>query len=474
MLADLAALARERSELLRGRGAARAREELLLKRAAEDAAGVAGDARGRAQVVAHALRAGRRRPCVLTRMARADGGAPPAPGGIPAAVAEVARSHASRRSSGLRDARAGGAGPAAVRRALGGARIPASRSTRDEVELLGRLARMLRRRHGQRRRLRPRAADARGRSRAASCPTSLPDLPGFELGLLYEPAAHQPAGGDVYGAWELPGGEVAVLVGDVAGKGVETAALSAMARFFIEARSWDCTDPARDARAGQHDAPHRLPSDTFVTAFLGLLPLDGLRYANAGHLPRRWSCAAGGEPGEAQRARACRSGSSRRPALRGATLALGPGDLLLGLHRRPGRGAPRRASCSATQRLREAAAERLPEATHGTELRDRAVHQRGQAAAARRRCQDDAVLLPRSGSRRCLNGPRGRLRIRARRGGHRPGRARRGGAGGRAAARSTRAARRARLLGLGPLRQRAAARRRPRAWRCPPTGWARS
>ena len=36
-------------------------------------------------------------------------------------------------------------------------------------------------------------------------PDALPDLPGWELGLLYEPAARQPAGGDVYGAWEVPG-----------------------------------------------------------------------------------------------------------------------------------------------------------------------------------------------------------------------------------------------------------------------------
>ena len=36
-----------------------------------------------------------------------------------------------------------------------------------------------------------------------------------------------------------------MLVGDVAGKGVETAALSAMVRFFVEARSWDTLSPAK-------------------------------------------------------------------------------------------------------------------------------------------------------------------------------------------------------------------------------------
>jgi serine phosphatase RsbU (regulator of sigma subunit) len=75
-------------------------------------------------------------------------------------------------------------------------------------------------------------------------PESLPELPGYETGLLYSPAAGEPTGGDVYGVWRLPGGEVALLIGDVAGKGVETAALSAMVRFFVEARSWDETSPA--------------------------------------------------------------------------------------------------------------------------------------------------------------------------------------------------------------------------------------
>ena len=40
-------------------------------------------------------------------------------------------------------------------------------------------------------------------------PDSLPELTGYEVGLLYEPAARQPAGGDLYGAWALPRGEVA-------------------------------------------------------------------------------------------------------------------------------------------------------------------------------------------------------------------------------------------------------------------------
>lgn len=116
-------------------------------------------------------------------------------------------------------------------------------------------------------------------------PESLPRLPDYETGLLYAPALGEPTGGDLYGVWELPSGEVAALVGDVAGKGVETAALSAMVRFFIEARSWDAGSPALVLEQTNAMLGGRLPSDTFVTAFLAVLGPGSLRWASAGHLP---------------------------------------------------------------------------------------------------------------------------------------------------------------------------------------------
>jgi serine phosphatase RsbU (regulator of sigma subunit) len=116
-------------------------------------------------------------------------------------------------------------------------------------------------------------------------PESLPALPGYETGLLYAPAANEPAGGDVYGAWPLPDGELAILIGDVAGKGVETAALSAMVRFFVEARSWNEPSPSVVLAQANAMLCSRLPSDTFVTAFLGVLHPGGMRFGNAGHLP---------------------------------------------------------------------------------------------------------------------------------------------------------------------------------------------
>jgi serine phosphatase RsbU (regulator of sigma subunit) len=157
-------------------------------------------------------------------------------------------------------------------------------------------------------------------------PGSLPEVSGFEVGLLYEPAASQPTGGDVYGAWETPAGEVAILVGDVAGKGVETAALSAMARFFIEAHSWESRSPAEVLERANEMLRSRLPADSFVTAFYGVLTEGRLVYCNAGHLSPILIRAAGGrsEPG----GRGLPLGIEESPGYRENELKLDTGDLL--------------------------------------------------------------------------------------------------------------------------------------------------
>ena len=141
------------------------------------------------------------------------------------------------------------------------------------------------RRHRQRARLPPRAP-GRGRPHARIRPRPAPsDIPGFELGLVYEPAGHDVGGGDIFGVWTLPSGALAVLVGDVTGKGLEVAALSAMVRFFVEARTWDSERPGEVLAQTDRLLGGRLPSASFVTAFMGVIADGTLRWANAGHAP---------------------------------------------------------------------------------------------------------------------------------------------------------------------------------------------
>jgi GAF domain-containing protein/GNAT superfamily N-acetyltransferase len=108
---------------------------------------------------------------------------------------------------------------------------------------------------------------------------------GLELGLVYEPVAHEVSGGDVFGVWTLPSGAVALLVGDVSGKGIEVAAASAMVRFFVEARAWDTEDPAEVLAQANSILRPRMPHGGFATAFLAVVSDGRLRYCNAGHPP---------------------------------------------------------------------------------------------------------------------------------------------------------------------------------------------
>jgi GAF domain-containing protein len=117
-------------------------------------------------------------------------------------------------------------------------------------------------------------------------PDDPPELDGFALGLVYEPAGHEVSGGDIFGVWRLPGGALAVLVGDVGGKGLEVAAVSAMVRFFIEARTWDSDCPATVLSQTNAILRSRLAERiVLVTAFLAIVDDGVLRYANAGHVP---------------------------------------------------------------------------------------------------------------------------------------------------------------------------------------------
>jgi GAF domain-containing protein len=125
-------------------------------------------------------------------------------------------------------------------------------------------------------------------------PGGASDVPGFELGLVYEPAGHEAGGGDIFGVWTLPSGALAVLVGDVTGKGLEVAALSAMVRFFVEARTWDSERPGEVLAQTDRLLGGRLPSASFVTAFMGVIAGGTLRWANAGHAPP-WLMRPGGD-----------------------------------------------------------------------------------------------------------------------------------------------------------------------------------
>jgi serine phosphatase RsbU (regulator of sigma subunit) len=66
-------------------------------------------------------------------------------------------------------------------------------------------------------------------------PRALPALPGLEVGHVYESSARVDVGGDVYDFLSLDDGRLAVILGDVTGKGIQAAADMAMAKFTFRA-----------------------------------------------------------------------------------------------------------------------------------------------------------------------------------------------------------------------------------------------
>jgi PAS domain S-box-containing protein len=68
---------------------------------------------------------------------------------------------------------------------------------------------------------------------AALLPPELPRVPGVELAGRYLPAGD--VGGDFYDCFATGGGDWAVVIGDVCGKGAEAASLTALARYTLRA-----------------------------------------------------------------------------------------------------------------------------------------------------------------------------------------------------------------------------------------------
>jgi serine phosphatase RsbU (regulator of sigma subunit) len=87
------------------------------------------------------------------------------------------------------------------------------------------------------------------RSRIASMlqrsllPPALPEMPGFALAALYQPAGEgNEVGGDFYDAFRVPSGWM-IVVGDVAGHGAEAAALTSLSRYTLRTAAQLLDDP---------------------------------------------------------------------------------------------------------------------------------------------------------------------------------------------------------------------------------------
>lgn len=103
-------------------------------------------------------------------------------------------------------------------------------------------------------------------------------------------------GGDFYDVFELERDMVGILVGDIAGKGLEAAALTSLLKNTIRAHAAERPASPDTVLALTNDIVRRVtPTESFATAFLGTLDTKTgeLTYTNAGH-PTAFIVAPGG------------------------------------------------------------------------------------------------------------------------------------------------------------------------------------
>jgi PAS domain S-box-containing protein len=115
----------------------------------------------------------------------------------------------------------------------------------------------------------------------------LPQIDGLDFAVVAETAfSPELIGGDFHDVFELPDGKVAVLLGDVEGKGVRAAGLSETVRSAVRALAVVSASPS-EILNHVNSMLLRQESEQFVTALLLVIdPLDGTLIAvTAGHPP---------------------------------------------------------------------------------------------------------------------------------------------------------------------------------------------
>jgi len=118
--------------------------------------------------------------------------------------------------------------------------------------------------------------------------TETPELGDCTIGTVYEPAAGEAeVGGDFFDVFELPDGRLALVVGDVSGKGAEAAAQTAMAKYMLRAFATRNPSPSSALFHLNNALLKSFPDDRFMTIMYAVLDVatNQLVMACGGHPP---------------------------------------------------------------------------------------------------------------------------------------------------------------------------------------------
>ena len=158
-------------------------------------------------------------------------------------------------------------------------------------------------------------------------PTALPAVPGLGLAARYV-AGSGAVGGDWYDVFVLPDGKLGVVVGDVAGSGLEAAVIMGRMRSALRAYVLETPDPATALRMLDRKIQYFEPN-AMATVLYGLYtPGTGdFTVSSAGHLPPVLA-APGGQAGLLPLRPDPPIGTADDPQRRSATFFIPPGALL--------------------------------------------------------------------------------------------------------------------------------------------------
>jgi GAF domain-containing protein len=114
-------------------------------------------------------------------------------------------------------------------------------------------------------------------------------LPGIEFSSAYESATSQlgRVGGDFVDLFEVRGHLLGVVIGDVSGKGIDAAVITALVRNTVRAHALDGASPSAVCKKTNHVLERFTNVNEFVTMFVALLDTKSgvFRYVSAGHPP---------------------------------------------------------------------------------------------------------------------------------------------------------------------------------------------
>jgi serine phosphatase RsbU (regulator of sigma subunit) len=117
-------------------------------------------------------------------------------------------------------------------------------------------------------------------------PSALPAVRGVEAAARYVPGSGR-VGGDWYDVFVLPSGELALVVGDVAGSGLAAAVIMGRIRSCLRAYALEFPGPADVLRKLDRKMQYFEEGDVMATVSYAVLDADSgqLRISSAGHLP---------------------------------------------------------------------------------------------------------------------------------------------------------------------------------------------